>query len=408
MKRMRYLPYPIAIAVSLFLATLAVTGCSDNSDKVPTVSQVESANQAADSQNIPPNLRPLYVDLQTQGERNYVLNAMRLGLAAARQGDNQLAKQVFDEAIKRVESLQAGSSQADNAKSNFTAEDRKWFKGESYERAALYIYRGFLYLADSDYGNAAACAKRAQIQALAEDQQFSGDFYSAEWLLAYASLQSGQPDVAADALRRANAFPSKQGNVLPPHQGDNVLIIAEAGQGPIKYAIGQYHDKLAFEPGGEATAHISVEAGDAPPQITAPAENLYFQATTRGKRKVDYILAGKAHFKEATDLGGDAAIAAGAGVALASRRGVGTLVGLGLIAGGLVSKGVSASTVPRADTRTWNNLPQDLFLYSLHCPSGTTHLQIKALDPAGNNLKQINQDIVLNSQTTALLWVTLP
>ena len=400
-----------------FLSLLAVVplavlaGCAGGpSQKGPTQAELSAAMARAEAEHVPASLRDQYVDLLTGGEADYVDIAMRLGLSAARLGEYDFAARVWDEAIRRVAALQEGAKQAERAKSNFVAEQEKWFKGENYERSALYLYRGLLYLQAGDYGNAAACAKRCQLEDISSHEQDQGDWYSAEWLLAYASLLQADPATAKDALARAANFYSKQGVVPPPDPSWNLLIVGEAGQAPIKIRRGEYGEELVILEGGCKTVRVAVTAA-APPASppVAAAENLYFQASTRGDRKVDHILAGKAVFKSATDIGGDAAIVAGAGTAATSRSETQSLVGLGLIVGGIVSKAVSGASKPEADIRTWDNLPHSLFLTGLHVPAGPVKITVDALDAAGAKVGSESRTVTISdNKPPAELWLRLP
>jgi hypothetical protein len=102
---------------------------------------------------------------------------------------------------------------------------------------------------------------------------------------------------------------------------------------------------------------------------------LYVQATTRGTRQVDSILAGKARFKEIT---GTAAVGLGMGAVIASQQ-KNAEVATGILAGlAAISALVSAATTPQADVRAWDNLPHSIFLVGLKMPEGETSLQIRA------------------------------
>ena len=402
----------LAGALGLFV------GCAgDAGSRGPTAAEFASANAQADADHVPASFRDSYVRLLTTGERDYVVEAMRLGLAAARMGENRLAARVFDSAIRRVATLEEGAAQADRAKSKFVADEEKWFKGETYERSALYLYRGLLYLQAGDYGNAAACAKRVQIEDIATHEQDQGDWYSAEWLLAWASLLQGDQGTAHDALTRAVDFMGRQGTVPPPDRNWNVLVIAEAGGGPVKTRQGEYGEMLYFVEGECRTFRIRAAAdpvaGSSPSsQTVAAAENVYFQASRRGGRKLDHILAGKAVFKSATDVAGDAAIVAGAGTALTSDNQTQSLVGLGMIVGGIVTKVISSASHPEADVRSWDNLPHSIFLTGLRCPPGVSTVKVEALSESGAVLATETRTVTISSQNNqnpqATVWLKLP
>jgi len=345
---------------------------------------LSSAEQTVTQRNIPEELRADYIALYSQGRQNAVLHAMRAGLSALRIGRYDLAKETFDQAIREVEALQEGAEQAKRAKSKFVAEREKWFKGESHERSALYFYRGLIYLNDQDFGNAAACFKRSQIQDITADDQtdFSGDWYGSEIALALASYLNGFPSDADAARQRARTFQSKQGEVPWPSSQTNTLIVVEVGKGPIKYRGGRQGEQLRYSEELPATRQLRISS-PAPHLKSAAAENLFFQAITRGDRQVDHILGDKASFKEDT---GSATVGLAAGAIVASqvdRSGIAAGV-LGLAAIGTAI--ASAASDPSADIREWDNLPHSIYLLSLNLPDPKTPVQIETLDAGGTVL----------------------
>jgi hypothetical protein len=137
-------------------------------------------------------------------------------------------------------------------------------------------------------------------------------------------------------------------------------------------------------------------------------DDLTFQATTRGGRVMDYILANKAVFKGATDTFGNAALIAG-GILAASQHGqhnAGDEVGAGLLVAGLIGKIVSAATTPAADTRMWENLPNLLGFAALHLPPGAHTAAVDFIDPNNRvvSTKTMTFDVVAGRDT--VLFVT--
>lgn len=338
------------------------------------------------------------VALYAEGRENETLHALRAGLAALRCGELALAAQLFDRAITDVDALHAGARQAQRAQSKFVREQEKWFKGEAYERSAAFLYRGLLYLAANDFGNAAACFKRVQLHDITGDDApgFAGDWYSAEWALAFASYHQGFPAEADQALARAAQFSTRAGNVPPPQPAHNVLLVVESGTGPVKYRTGRYGEQLRYRPGTNPVTEIEVVQHGQCIARSAPAERLTVQATTRGTRQVDYILAGKAQFKEGM---GTAAAALGMGAVVVSdhdRRGVATSVLMGLAA---LSAVASAATTPEADIRAWNNLPEAIYLIGLQLPAGSVQLQVRGRDATGAVKKTTEVSFALDAGT---------
>jgi len=159
-----------------------------------------------------------------------------------------------------------------------------------------------------------------------------------------------------------------------------VLVVVLTGIGPIKTRSGQYGERLMYREGANPITEIQVRQGDRTLARSAPAESLYVQATTRGTRQVDYILAGKANFKQGTQT---AAAVLGVGAIIASQqhgRNAGAVTGV--LAGlALISAIVSSATTPEADVRMWDNLPHSIFLIGLTLPPGEQKLQVQGLGP---------------------------
>ncbi len=392
-----------SIPLQISVIGLLFSACASNGPRSASGTDIDpaalaSAQQMVEQKQIPEPLKPEFVALYSEGRQNSVLHAMRAGLSALRLGYFDLAKETFDQAILEIESMQEGAKQAERAKSKFVAEREKWFKGESYERSALYFYRGLLYLREHDYGNAAACFKRSQIEDITGDdaKDFSGDWYSDELGLALASNLNGYPDDAATAFQRATKFPSKQGEVPPPDANTNTLIVVEVGRGPIKFRGGKYGEQLHFQEEPPAITQIHVVAPDTS-IASAAAENLYFQATTRGTRKIDYVLGDKASFKEDT---ANATVGLAAGAIAASQ-----LDNTGISSGvlGLAALGTaifSATSNPQADIRCWDNLPHSVYLLNLNLPDTDQTVTIEGLSAGGTVVNQLTVPLVSSKMTS--------
>lgn len=369
--------------ILLFAAGCATTPRPLSASGKPISAEaISNAVQTVEAQQIPEPIRQPFVAMYAEGRENQALHAMRAGLAAMYIGQFALAARTLDEAIVDVDSLMAGAAEAQRAKGKFVKEQEKWFKGESYERSALYFFRGLLYLGTNDFGNASACFKRAQLYDVTGDDapDFAGDWYSCEWALAFAQYKQGFPAEAQQALQRAAKFSTKQGDVPPPEPNQNVLIVALTGGGPIKTRAGEYGERLVYVDGPNPVTEVEIRQGDKVLARSAPVESLFVQATTRGTRQVDYILAGKANFKQGTQT---AAAALGMGALIASQqngRNSGTVTG---ILGGLalISALVSSATTPEADIRMVDDLPHSIFLIGLTLPPGEQRFEVRGLGP---------------------------
>jgi hypothetical protein len=314
-------------------------------------------------------LRPFLLTLYVEGEWGSVLNLSRMGLAAMEQKKLPLAQRSFDEAILRVEAIYANDENAIKAKSVFNEEMLKDFKGEPYERAMLYYYRGILYANSGDYQNARAAflaADRHDTLSSAESEAFVGTFGLMKYLAAWASQCDGDTTRAGHLLTEAKGADAKIRSL--PDSFSNSIILVDTGPGPVKWGDGEYKEVLKFKPGegADPTFTINLESG---PVTAAPVlvGDVNYQATNRGGREIDGVLNGKAKFKSDAGAVGDVATNVGMVAALAGlSSGNNNMAGVGM-AGmliGLVAKGIEAATTPAADIRAWDTLPGKIVMVS--------------------------------------------
>lgn len=313
-------------------------------------------------------VRPYFAALYRDGEWGAVLHFQRLGLAAMEKKRYALARKAFDEAIVRVEAIYADEPNAAKARSVFNAEAVKDFKGEPYERSMLYFYRGLLYLQEGDYQNARAAflaADRHNTLSSAEDKAFKGDFGLMKYMAGWASYCDGDAVRGEQLVQEARAADSKM--TALPEKPANSIILVDVGPAPVKWGDGEYKQILKFKPGVglNDTPQLRTAAGRTLDSL-AVAGDLAYQATTRGGREVDGIMAGKAQFKGTAGKIGNVATAAGMqAVAMGAMNGNRDMTNAGF-AGmfiGLIAKGVEASTNPAADVRAWDTLPGRILVH---------------------------------------------
>jgi hypothetical protein len=225
-----------------------------------------------------------------------------------------------------------------------------------------YLYRGLLFLRRGDYQNARATFLSGEFQdSVAETETFKSDFAVLNYLAGWASQCEGDDNLANTFYQRAQTHNPE---LLRPGYDDNVLFIADIGNGPSKVGTGEHHEKLEFRRGtgfGESNARFSV-AGIGSINAT-PATNVYWQASTRGGRPVEAILEGKAKFKDATATGAEIGnVVANQLIYQAAAQGNSDLYTYGAAAAvfGVAMDLFSSKTVPAADTRYWDNLPDSI------------------------------------------------
>jgi hypothetical protein len=336
-------------------------------------------------------------------ERDRVLYDYRAAATALRTGRYDVAKSRLDDAIARIGGIIANDADAAKARSLFAAESSKTFIGEPYERVMAYYYRGILYWRDGEPDNARACFRSGQfIDSGTAEEKYQADYVLLDYLdgLVSAKLQAD----GSDALARAQANAGNKFSLPPYQSGANVLVFAEYGYGPRKYAAGQYGEQLRFhaEDSPSRSARLILNQGRM--IVPLPAyDDLGFQATTRGGRVMDHILGNKAYFKAGASVAGDVALV---GAAIAhdqaqrrERRGKdgddaeAAAIGLGIL--GVIGKLASAATRTEADIRQWNNLPQRLSFAALKLPPGEYPGRLEFLDRDGQVLAARTQQVTL-------------
>lgn len=332
--------------------------------------------------------------IQNGPERDRVLWQYRTALAAMRQGKFEPAKHYLDDALARIQGIYGKNVEAKKARSYFREEARKTFIGEPYERSMAWYYRGILYWMDGEPDNARACFRSGQVMdSDTEEKQYSGDYILMDYLDGYISSRLGGD--GADAIRRAetNAHLWK-----PPAFAikANLLVFVDYGPPPTKFATGEYKEQLRFAGGRSPVVTAAVKLGDASGKAV-PYDDLYYQASTRGGRVMDHVLANKAVFKKSTDIAGTVGIVSGAVMATSHNRDVQT-AGLVVLGVGVATKIFSAATTPQADIRTWDNLPLYLSFVAFEVSAGSHTVIVDFMD---------NQSRVLAGQSKTVT-VTVP
>lgn len=313
-------------------------------------------------------LREYYRVLYYDGEHNAVLNFQRLGLLAMELGYYSDAEKAFDGALDRIEAFYGKDKQAEKATSTTRLEVNKDFKGEPYERAMAYYYRGLLFLRKGDYDNARASFKAAEYQdTVSADETYQSDFALLTYLQGWASHCAGDKSQAADSFADAARIDPK---LKTPGPADNLLVLSELGNGPVKATDGQYQEKMVFREGAgyaENGAIVTLGSGKTTRAWPlTPAANIYTQASTRGGRAIDGILNGKAQFKAGLET--TSALASTVGSSVVQQMGGNMLYAQGA---GMLLNAFSKTVRPTADVRMWDSLPASILVGTTRWGAGT-------------------------------------
>jgi hypothetical protein len=397
----------VAILLSCLLFGCA-TGRMANTNGQPGPGSAEDQAIQKALAGKPAELSGAYKRLYAEGDRNEVLNLMRLGTDAIQTDHLEIAKPAFNRAVDLITHVFADSEQAKNARSLWREEGSKIFKGEPYERVMAHYYSGLVYIWEQDYQNARARFQGGLVQdAFAEEEQYRRDFALLFYLSGWCSqMIGGDPYFGEQQFKQ---FHLLRQDIAIPAPDENVLVIFETGKAPRKLSDGVGHYQLKIRHGRhfrEKRVRFSIDGG--PMMDAYPVEDIYLQASTRGGRQFDYVLNGKAAFKKRTDAVGsalsefaaDAMIGASVFENGASQlQGIGA--GLGII--GAVTQLASAKARTQADTRYWDNLPDTIHLASLELPAGEHQMEVAYCDLEGNEIPELRQKLGLAVPETGRL-----
>ncbi len=363
--------------------------------------------------DIPPELGPLWERICTIENRNLVLGHMHGGLAALATGHMDLAERSLDTALAGIEAVYADNEAAEKARSVWHSETVKDFKGEPYERAMAYYYRGLAYLARGDWDNAQAAFQGGVLQdTFAEMERHRADLASLVWLEGWANSCRGNSSRADDLFAEARSLNPK---LTVPGKNETVLVVAESGQGPRKFRAGNHGEILGIREGLVGNYALAARLGSTTVPL-ARAEDLFFQATTRGGRAADKILADKAATKDGTEALGAAMIVGGlgtAGYATANNNNnnngrnnnSAAAAGLTMALIGLLVYAASQNMDASADARTWVNLPHSIHLATLPA-EGFDAAALTLVDPAGRDvLPPGARPLVASPGVCTLVWI---
>ncbi len=359
---------------------------------------------AAVMASLPPSLDQAVQRISADDANNRVLNQLQAATLALDLGNRELAGELFDAALATITSVYADSEQAARARSLWYDEGAKDFKGEPYERAMAFYYRGLLDMYAGDYENARASFKSGLLQdAFAEEEQHRADFALLMFLEAWSSHVLGARGLADERFEELLTF--RPGFRLP-EANHRLLVMVETGKAPRKLQDGIGGNVLVYRPGRrfrEEAVRIRV---DGKALDLMPIESIFWQASSRGGRPIDSILEGQVQFKQTTqsvsaDVSGVAAHATMLSPAFGAAGGV--FAGVAAVAG--VATLATSRVKARADHRFWNNLPDKVHVLTMPMPA-SREVQVEFLDASGAVINELTQTarIEVDAAGRGVLW----
>ena len=166
----------------------------------------------------------------------------------------------------------------------------------------------------------------------------------------------------------------------------SAVLLIEAGEGPHKAREGSYGQLMVIREGTPARAP-DVRVGDREVELF-PLDSYTYQATTRGGRRVDAYLQGKAVYKDASYVTGWVLWEV-ADVLAQGRETAQAIAGV-LYITGCVLMVSSVATMPQADIREWGMLPEQLYLAPLWLSPGQHTVMVRG-EPVAVDVPQDGQ-----------------
>ncbi len=365
---------PIAMRAPLWLCACLAVGCA-----TPVVTTAERLFLLGDERGA---IESYAARLEAPSKRE-ALDENLLATAALVGGDLETARKTFIDA-----GIIMGSFPSSQPGAIIGSEGSKYYLGDPYEGAMNSIYTAVVLLATGDEQNARAALKNGiLIDSDSKDEEYRSDIAALFLLEAWLSQRSGQTDLARQDLEQVLVI--LPGSPLADPEtlaAANTLIVIDVGDGPQKVRSGSSGELALFVTPPTEVTGLSVEIGGQPIQPVLGVD-VSFQATTRGGRKMDGILRGKAVFKEVAELGGAVLIHdALRKNAIKNDAKVGGQLAVG---GGLLL--LSALTRAEADVRHWHLLPAYTYIWIGRVEPGLHDIDLRVRGPGGSEISDYHQ-----------------
>jgi len=342
----------------------------------------------------------LFMPLCEERTRNQPLYLCELGTSYLACNKKTEAKECLIDAYTSLESL-IDPALEEKAMSLWGEEAEKVYRGDPYEQATLSLLMGMLLLEEGNVDNALSCFKNGQLaDSDVESEQYQSDYGLLQMLeakcyqmrqeydeyhkfskMALTSFAKTRPasigylvdesiPIETDRTRTVRGVEKDQVEVVPY----NTLLLLWTGKAPVFHRTGEYGEKRIIVKNSSPRMAYGIEVDGAQwhDEIVAHA-NLSFQATTRGGREMDNVLASQADFKNSASYVGNTFLKAADGVG-------DPFVALALVGIGLASHSMAKSTQVQADIRCWRTLPDCISVIPLQLKAGTHKVQIRCLD----------------------------
>ena len=314
--------------------------------------------------------RRIYQARMTEEPQSRTLYVLRLGTLELDEANLDAAREDFIEAAERMESFEATGE----AKAIAGTESSKEYKGDPYELMMAWWYLGLADYMHGDFNKALPSFRSAAFAKGGVKEEQYMNYAPAVFLMMARTYQAmGDRGKAEEEYKEAKDVGRVplEGVIEQLRSADNnLLVVVGLGEGPYKYGAGEYDRlaKIGRRDYSEKYADVYVDGQSVGRAETV--DDMYFQASTRGGRAIDGVLAGKAVFKGASEVGAEVALATAATAKSKRTQENALIVGVALLA-------TSLATRPEADLRSWETLPDKIQMMAAKVPAGRHRVTIR-------------------------------
>ena len=280
-------------------------------------------------------------------------------------------------------------------------ENKKVYKGDAHERATLYAFLAMSFMERGDWDNAERCAKNGLLadSANTNEERYNSDYALLQYLGYVACARGGR---AADADRykaELNATlkvsSPAAAEVIGKSPLPNAFVVVWAGTPPSYVRGGPHREIRHVVPGKKCEFDFLSAQPDGGDELLMAGglADLNFQATTRGGREMDTVLADKAAAKTGMEASKNILLLAGYGCFAAMGNDSRADLVLGCAGGGCFLLGITFHIIGEcinsdADIRCWKNLPGELIVLPMSLPEREMEVFVRGYKGWDNILRR--------------------
>ncbi len=313
--------------------------------------------------------------------RNRALEELRMASVAMALGDRPTALSSLSAAVSRIEEARGREDRAERPL--YSSSASRPFIGHPYERVMARLYLGSLRYADGDYAGALEEFRRA-VEADIEGVSWERvpDWPILRLMEGKCLAHLGRKDAARAAFEEAERICAKRG--FPKEVVDqavnmraNLSVLVEMGRGPAKTRWGEYGEIVSVEPLPRNIVRCMVSIDGGQWRQVPLLEDLDYQASTHGGRRVEGVVYGRPVAADALAAAGFASLL---GSAFAWRRDP----ALALAISGIALLGAASAVDADSDTRTWEMLPAAIAYIGFDLAPGLHSVRLEFYGPDGS------------------------